>query len=163
MTDAQNRLANPVIGRHGRVVLRPTLEAVKPLLGIPDEVDVLAVVPFGYPADDIGKGVKERKPLGEVVHRERLVAVAQSAEPAVLISGHLSNFEVMAAAIIQAGVRCHVSYRATNNPEFDKRIRRSRARFHSRASARPAQITACPRLGKLPVAEHGRGRPRSTR
>jgi KDO2-lipid IV(A) lauroyltransferase len=65
----------------------------------------------------------------EVVHRERLVAVAEAGEPAVLISGHLSNFEVMAAAIVQAGVRCHVSYRATNNPEFDKRIRRSRARY----------------------------------
>jgi KDO2-lipid IV(A) lauroyltransferase len=65
----------------------------------------------------------------EVVNRERLVAVAESGKPAVLISGHLSNFEVMAAAIVQAGVRCHVSYRATNNPHFDKRIRRSRARY----------------------------------
>jgi KDO2-lipid IV(A) lauroyltransferase len=65
----------------------------------------------------------------EVVGRERLVAVAESGKPAVLISGHLSNFEIMAAAIIEAGVRCHVSYRATNNPHFDQRIRRSRARY----------------------------------
>ncbi|MDQ4077189.1 MAG: nitroreductase family protein [Chloroflexota bacterium] len=47
------------------------LEGVKPLLGIPDELDVLAIVPFGYPTEEIGKGEKERKPLAEVAHRER--------------------------------------------------------------------------------------------
>lgn len=47
------------------------LEGVKPLLGIPDEVDVLAIVPFGYPVASLGAGQKKRKPLGEVAHRER--------------------------------------------------------------------------------------------
>jgi nitroreductase len=47
------------------------LEAVKPLLGIPADVDVLAIVPFGYPVASIGAGHKKRKPLGEVAHRER--------------------------------------------------------------------------------------------
>ena len=47
------------------------LDAIKPLLGIPDELDVLAVVPFGYPAKAIGKGKKKRKPLSQVAHRER--------------------------------------------------------------------------------------------
>ncbi|HEX6541930.1 MAG TPA: nitroreductase family protein [Ktedonobacterales bacterium] len=47
------------------------LGAVKPLLGIPDNLDVLAIVPFGYPAQQVGAGKKNRKPLGEVVHRER--------------------------------------------------------------------------------------------
>jgi nitroreductase len=47
------------------------LDAVKPLLGIPDELDVLAIVPFGYPAKAVGKGKKKRKPLSEVAHRER--------------------------------------------------------------------------------------------
>jgi KDO2-lipid IV(A) lauroyltransferase len=65
----------------------------------------------------------------EVVNRERLLAVAQSQEPVVLISGHFSNFEIMAAAIVQAGVRCQVTYRAANNPYFDLRIRESRARY----------------------------------
>lgn len=44
---------------------------VKPLLGIPDSLDVLAIVPFGYPARPVGKGRKQRKPLSEVAHRER--------------------------------------------------------------------------------------------
>lgn len=47
------------------------LESVKPLLGIPDDVAVLAIVPFGYPAASLGAGRKKRKPLGEVAHRER--------------------------------------------------------------------------------------------
>jgi nitroreductase len=48
-----------------------SLDTVKPLLGIPDDLDVLAIVPFGYPVKQVGAGKKKRKPLGEVVHRER--------------------------------------------------------------------------------------------
>jgi nitroreductase len=44
---------------------------VKQLLGIPEELDVLAVLPFGYPAQAVGKGDKTRKPLAEIAHRER--------------------------------------------------------------------------------------------
>lgn len=65
----------------------------------------------------------------EVVHGERLLDLADGCEPAVLISGHLSNFEIMAATVMKAGVRCHISYRPANNPHFEKRIRRSRARY----------------------------------
>jgi nitroreductase len=44
---------------------------VKPLLGIPDELDVLAIIPFGFPARPVGRGKKNRKPLSEVAHLER--------------------------------------------------------------------------------------------
>jgi nitroreductase len=47
------------------------LDDVKSLLGIPENLDVLAIVPFGYPAQAVGKGQKRRKPLAEVAHRER--------------------------------------------------------------------------------------------
>ncbi len=47
------------------------LDAVKPLLGIPAELDVLAILPFGYPAQALGRGKKKRKSLAEVAHRER--------------------------------------------------------------------------------------------
>jgi nitroreductase len=47
------------------------LDALRPLLGIPDSLDVVAVVPFGYPAKAIGAGKKKRKPLKEVAHSER--------------------------------------------------------------------------------------------
>ena len=48
------------------------LTEIKPLLGIPDELDVLAVVPFGYPAQAVGRGKKKRKPLSEVAHLRRV-------------------------------------------------------------------------------------------
>jgi nitroreductase len=47
------------------------LDAVRPLLGIPESLDVLAVIPFGYPAQKKAGGKKNRKPLSEVAHRER--------------------------------------------------------------------------------------------
>ncbi len=47
------------------------LPEVNPLLGIPEEVSVLAILPFGYPAEAVGKGQKKRKPLGEVASHER--------------------------------------------------------------------------------------------
>ncbi|MEO7001596.1 MAG: nitroreductase family protein, partial [Ktedonobacterales bacterium] len=47
------------------------LEAVNPLLGIPAEIDVFAVIPFGYPVRQVGAGRKTRKPVGEVVSSER--------------------------------------------------------------------------------------------
>lgn len=47
------------------------LEGVKDLLSIPAELDVLAVLPFGYPATAVGRGRKRRKSLAEIAHRER--------------------------------------------------------------------------------------------
>lgn len=47
------------------------IDQVKPILGIPDQLGVLAVVPFGYPDQPVGKGKKNRKPLGEVFSKGR--------------------------------------------------------------------------------------------
>jgi nitroreductase len=47
------------------------LDDIKGLLGIPAQLDVLAIVPFGYPAQPTGHGKKQRKPLGEIASRER--------------------------------------------------------------------------------------------
>ena len=44
---------------------------VKTLVGIPDDLDVLAIIPFGYPARPAGKGKKNRKSLSTVAHLER--------------------------------------------------------------------------------------------
>ena len=71
----------------------------------------------------------------EVVHRERLTRLGHGEGPAVLISGHFSNFEVMAAAIVQAGVPCQVTYRAFNNPYMDERVREGRFRYGVRLFA----------------------------
>lgn len=47
------------------------LDGDRPILGIPDHLDVLAIIPFGYPLRAFGLGKKRRKPLGEIAHRER--------------------------------------------------------------------------------------------
>ncbi len=65
----------------------------------------------------------------EIVGLERLHAIRDSGKPAVLVSGHMANIEVMAAVIVSAGVPCQVTYRAANNPYVDKQIREARARY----------------------------------
>ena len=47
------------------------LPEVNALLGIPDNLAVLAILPFGYPVHPGGQGQKRRKPLAQVAHRER--------------------------------------------------------------------------------------------
>lgn len=48
------------------------LADVNTILAIPDDLEVLAVVAFGYPAERIaGLGKKNRKPLAEVASSER--------------------------------------------------------------------------------------------
>ena len=44
---------------------------VASLLGIPESLDVIAVVPFGYPVRVRTKGKKRRKGLSEIAHCER--------------------------------------------------------------------------------------------
>lgn len=46
------------------------LEGVRNKVGLPDRYEVLAVLPFGYPARPV-KGRKQRKPLSEVASAER--------------------------------------------------------------------------------------------
>jgi KDO2-lipid IV(A) lauroyltransferase len=71
----------------------------------------------------------------EVVNKERLVEIAENRIPVVFVSGHLSNWEVMPAAIVDSGVICEMTYRAANNPYVDKRIKESRFRYGVRLFA----------------------------
>jgi nitroreductase len=47
------------------------LTEVKALLGIPHDLDLLGILPFGYPARARGRGRKQRKSLSQVAYRER--------------------------------------------------------------------------------------------
>jgi nitroreductase len=47
------------------------LDGVRPVLGIPGNLDVLAIIPFGYPSAAKSGEKKKRKPIQEVIHRER--------------------------------------------------------------------------------------------
>ncbi len=65
----------------------------------------------------------------EMVGLERLHAIRDRGQPVVFVSGHLANFELMAAVILAAGVPCQITYRAANNPYVDQQIRDARARY----------------------------------
>jgi KDO2-lipid IV(A) lauroyltransferase len=71
----------------------------------------------------------------EVVNQERLFQIAADKVPVVFVSGHLSNWEVMPAAIVDSGVTCEMTYRAANNPYVDERIKASRFRYGVRLFA----------------------------
>ena len=57
-----------------------SVDAVKPLLGIPETLDVLAVLAFGYPAAAVGRCQKKRKTLAEVAYREQFGHPFEKAE-----------------------------------------------------------------------------------
>jgi KDO2-lipid IV(A) lauroyltransferase len=65
----------------------------------------------------------------EVVGHEHLQAIIDQGQPAVLISGHFANWEVMAAAICLGGLPARVSYRQANNPWIDRSITRIRLAY----------------------------------
>ena len=71
----------------------------------------------------------------EVVNQQRLFQIAADKVPVVFVSGHLSNWEVMPAAIVDSGVTCEMTYRAANNPYVDERIKESRFRYGVRLFA----------------------------
>jgi KDO2-lipid IV(A) lauroyltransferase len=71
-----------------------------------------------------------------VIEGEALLgAIAAGDKPVVFISGHFSNFEMMAAAMVRCGVRVQVTYRAMNNPYVDERVRRTRFSYGVRMFA----------------------------
>jgi len=46
-------------------------DGVKDLLGVPQRMKLVSVIPFGYPVETRTKRKKVRKPLNEIVHLER--------------------------------------------------------------------------------------------
>jgi len=65
----------------------------------------------------------------KVIGLDILESLRDSRIGAVLISGHFANWEIMAAVFSQAGLPVRVTYRPTNNPYFDKRIRSQRQKY----------------------------------
>ena len=46
-------------------------DAVKEMLGVPSEMELITVMPYGYPTEAEGARSKSRKSLSEIAHRER--------------------------------------------------------------------------------------------
>ena len=62
----------------------------------------------------------------EVVGAEHLDAIRESGKPAVLISGHFSNWEMVGSAICNRPLDAQITYRSANNPHIDRRIAEAR-------------------------------------
>lgn len=71
----------------------------------------------------------------EVVGAEILEALHASGRPAVLIGGHMANWEVMSATVANALPNSQITYRAANNPYIDRRIAQVRLDYGVRALA----------------------------
>jgi len=71
----------------------------------------------------------------EVVGLEKLDEAVAGGRPAVIISGHFANWELVASAICNRPLACQITYRAANNPHIDLRIARARLAYGVRALA----------------------------
>ncbi len=67
-----------------------------------------------------------------VAGREKLEAIIASGRPAVFVSGHFANWEVIPRSMHALGVQYAFVYRAANNPLVDGLIIRTRAKVMSR-------------------------------
>ncbi|MEZ5921864.1 MAG: lysophospholipid acyltransferase family protein [Parvularculaceae bacterium] len=71
-------------------------------------------------------------PRLEIIGREKIYGLAESGGPALCVSGHFANWELMAVALNAAGVKNAIIYRAANNPLLDALIIKERGRVMSR-------------------------------
>lgn len=113
-------------------------------IAFPDATDAQIAALMTSQWEELGRWIAEFPILDRIVadparvaveSGERLAEIAAGAGPVVFISGHFSAFEVMAAAIVRAGVPCQITYRAMNNPYVDARVRKSRVRYGVRLFA----------------------------
>ncbi|WP_409432192.1 lysophospholipid acyltransferase family protein [Litorimonas sp. RW-G-Af-16] len=49
--------------------------------------------------------------------------------PAIIVTGHFANWEVMATVLTQSGLPVRITYRKINNPYIDARVRRQREAY----------------------------------
>ncbi len=71
-------------------------------------------------------GEKSRVKIEGLHHLE---ALRDSGRPAVIVTGHFANWEVMAAVLTQSGLPVQITYRKINNPYIDRRVRAQREAY----------------------------------
>ena len=64
-----------------------------------------------------------------VIGHETLQHFIKAKQGAVIVTGHFSNWEVMAAVLTQSGLPVRITYRKINNPYLDKRVRAQREAY----------------------------------
>ena len=49
--------------------------------------------------------------------------------PAIIVTGHFANWEIMATVLTRSGLPVRITYRKINNPYIDARVRKQRERY----------------------------------
>ena len=82
--------------------------------------------------DNLGRTVGELPHLPamqwEIQGAEHLAPIAAAGGPAIMVSGHLGNWEVLPPALERLGIRMASVYRAADNPAVDALVNGLRAR-----------------------------------
>jgi KDO2-lipid IV(A) lauroyltransferase len=82
--------------------------------------------------DNLGRTVGELPHLPaldwEIVGAEHLAPIAARGGPAIMVSGHIGNWEVLPPALERLGIRMGSVYRAADNPAVDALVNGLRAR-----------------------------------
>jgi len=55
--------------------------------------------------------------------------ILKTHNPAVIVTGHFANWEIMALVMTQAGLPVQITYRKINNPYIDAKVRRQREAY----------------------------------
>lgn len=63
---------------------------------------------------------------------EHLEAIKVSEQPAIIVTGHFANWEIMATVLVQIGLSIRITYRRINNPYLDARVRAKREAYGTR-------------------------------
>lgn len=83
--------------------------------------------------ENIGRGFAEYPHLSalmkdvEVIGADHARAVAEDGKPAIVISGHIGNWEIMPPKLREIGLPIAVVYRAPNNKFVDRLLHRARS------------------------------------
>jgi len=135
--DAVSDFGSGLFRRLGPLTSSHRVAAINLKIAFPQASDAEIAVLLDAQWDQLGRWAAEFPILDRIIAdperveiegAERLKEIAESGRPVVFISGHFSSFELMPAVILQAGIPCQITYRATNNPYVDQRIRRARFR-----------------------------------
>ncbi len=60
---------------------------------------------------------------------EHLEKLRDTQSPAVIVTGHFANWEVMAAVLTRSRLRVQITYRKVNNPHINARVRKQREAY----------------------------------
>ena len=72
--------------------------------------------------------------------------ILKAHNPAVIVTGHFANWEIMALMMTQAGLPVQITYRKINNPYIDARVRKKREAYGTKLLVQKSGIKGARQL-----------------